>query len=442
MAEIKPFAALRYAPAMEKELARLLTPPYDVISPEMQAELYARNPHNLVRIDLAKEEAGDDERKNRYTRAAGALQAWIAEGVLARDPREAFYVYEQEFDLSGKGRRRRRGFFCAVRLEDLHEGGIRGHERTFDGPKADRLKLTRATHCNMSPIFSMYDDPAKVTDGIIEKAIAGKKKQEVTINGITHRLWVVDDPGAIESLRSQLREKQLFIADGHHRYETSLMYRDARVKEGGRQVADEPFDYTLMFITNMRAEGMEILPTHRVLGKQAGRKIDAEKMLAELRKSFDVEEVKLVSDLSVAAADVSRRLDAAGRQATSFCLIFPGDRAYLLKLRADADPNRLINNKDIAPEVKRLDVTILHQHILRVFLGDAADHLGHDDLHYVKDAAETIRMMRSSECEAAFLMNPTKMEQVSEVAGLGLRMPQKSTYFYPKIITGMVIREI
>lgn len=440
MADIRPFAALRYTKKMEDDLPKLLTPPYDVITPEMQQELYSRHPYNLVRIDLAKDEPGDDGQKNRYTRAAAALKQWQSEGVIGRDEREAFYVYEQEFDLPGKGRKRRRGFYCAVKLEELQGGGIRGHERTFEGPKADRLKLTRAAQTNMSPIFSMYDDPERVTDRLLDEATAGHTPQEAVIDDIVHRLWVIDDPKVIEALRSELSGKDLFIADGHHRYETSLLFREERRKETGRTGGGEPFDFTLMFITNMRGEGMEILPTHRVLEKAAVAGLDEKRVLDELADVFEIEPLELPQSADSAAGAITRRLEESGRSATSFALFLASGAAYLLRLRADADPAKLIAKDDIAPEVKRLDVTILHQYILRVFLGDKADTLGHDDLHYVKDAAGVIRLMRSGEGGAAFMMNPTKMEQVAEIASMGLRMPQKSTYFYPKIITGMVMR--
>lgn len=438
MADIRPFKALRYVPALRGELAKLLTPPYDVISPALQDELYAKHPKNLVQVDFGRENSGDSDTSNKYTRAAGIWSQWKKEGTIAADSQPAFYVYEQEFDLPGRGRRRRRGFFTAVRLESFEEGGIRAHERTFAGPKADRLRIMRATGCNLSPIFSIYDDPSREVDKLLAGAIDGIKPDEAVIDGIVHRLWPVEAPETISAIVSAMKGHELYIADGHHRYETSLNYREERRRETGKTSGGEAFDYTLMFLANTHDEGMEILPTHRVLPH--GFKSPAvENILGELKQNFEIKEL----NASTAIADLTRELETAGQTRQAFLLALPGDRLYLLTLRSGIDLDALIPDPAVPKAVKPLDVSILHQYLLRKVWGfvESAEP-GHDDLHYVKDAGEVLRLVRSGEGVAGFLMNPTKMNQVIEIAGMGMRMPQKSTYFYPKIITGMVIRDL
>lgn len=442
MAEIRSFNATRYSKALEPTLADLLTPPYDVISPEMQKEFYDRHEKNLVRIDFGAEAEGDDARKNKYSRAADLLKHWKNEGTLVRDAKPAIYIYEQEFDLEGKGRIRRRGFFCAVRLEDLSEG-IRAHERTFEGPKADRLRLTQATNANISPVFCIFEDEARQADTVLARWADAREPTECSIEGIVHRLWVMDAAAAVEELSAVLSDKRLFIADGHHRYETALNYRKEQSAKAGTQNGPQPFDYTLMFLANTHADGMEILPTHRVLTSLLATDVDTQQVLERLGENFEITELANIADADASARDYTERLKSAGENAASFVLLLPPDKAYLLSLRPEADPSKLVADPAIIPEVKKLDVTILHKYIIEnVWLGPDAPEPGHDDIVYVKGAAETVAMVKSGQAEAAFLLNPTPMEQVTGIAGLGVRMPQKSTYFYPKIITGMVIREM
>ena len=284
MAEILPFVGTRYTAREPSALASLISPPYDVISPSLQEELYAHDPHNLARVDFGKVLPGDDESENRYTRAARAWGEWEAGGVIAKDPREAFYVYEQEFDTPDGSRPRRRGFFAAVRLEDFAEGGIRAHEHTFAGPKADRLDLMRATGCNLSPIFCLYDDPEKRADEVVASVAANPI--QIEFDGVTHRLWVLDDGPAIEAVTQTLAGKTLFIADGHHRYETSLMYRDEMRRKTGKDDGRRPFDYTMMYLNNIHDEGLIVLPTHRVLNNEVCAGVEADGVLRALSEFF------------------------------------------------------------------------------------------------------------------------------------------------------------
>lgn len=444
MALIRAFQATRYSDALRGEYPKLLTPPYDIIDPAYQEELYSRHPKNLVRIDFGREEASDNGTTNKYARAAEMFGEWKAEGTLARDAKPALYVYEQEFDLPGRGRRKRRGFFCEVQLEGL-EGEIRAHERTFEGPKADRLLLTRATQANLSPIFCVYEDPERASDKIISDAVEGRPAEEFEIDGIVHRLWVLDDPAACDEITQALADKRLFIADGHHRYETAVNYRiERREADGDADGAGaEAAGWALMFLANTHDEGLEVLPTHRVLSKELTAGIDISRVVETLREHFHIQELTPAADAEVSANAYLKALEEAGARGASFVFLVHDGPPRLLTLRAEAEVEHLIPNSDIHAQVKELDVTILHRYLIeRVWLGDGAPEPDHDDILYLKDAAEAVRMIEDGDAEAGFLLNATKIEQVCRIASLGARMPQKSTYFYPKILTGLVIRDM
>lgn len=444
MADIQPFKASRYAAKFEGELDQLLTPPYDVISPDMQEELYQRHSYNLVRVDFAMEIPNDDEKTNRYTRAARMWDFWQEEGAIVADPNPAIYVYEQEFEIAGLGRKRRRGFFAAVKLKDFSEGGVRAHEHTFAGPKADRLNLMRATGANMSPIFCVYDDSARVADKALAAAIQGKKPVETTIDDVVHRLWIVDGPAVVASVTQAMKPHELFIADGHHRYETSLNYRNEMREKTGQKDGKQPFDYTLIFMANIHDEGLVILPTHRVFSSAALPNFDPGPALQKLTGAFDTTPLDVdIADENKAAAAITAKLAEAGKRSVSFGLVMPGRKPFLISLRPGADPTRLIPGEDKIPALKKLDVTILHSFIIhKLWLDSPATELDDAHVSYVKEAAEAVRMVREGGQAAAFILNPTRVDQVMQIAGAGARMPHKSTYFYPKIITGMVIRDM
>ncbi len=440
MAKIEPFCAWRYAPPLEAELDRLLTPPYDVISPALQEALYARHPKNFCRIDFAREEPGDREGHDKYGRAAATWESWRREGTFRRDERPAFYVYEQEFALAGKPRRRRRGFFCAVALESLRQGEIRGHERTLEGPKADRLRLTRATQCNLSPIFALYEDVERLIDGRLHEATTGAPLMATTIDDVTHRLWTLTEASALADVIQAIRQRRLFIADGHHRYETALAYQEERRREQGGVASPQPFDSTLMFLCNAHGEGVEILPTHRLLPADGWPRLKAGGLESGLTDAFDVTELDGVREEGEAGL-LATALEQAGRSGPAFIALTSDGSARLLRLRPSAEPDRLIPGRDLPPEVKRLDVTLLHEFILKRLAAERPQGES-APVDYVHEIAEAIGAVRSGRATGAFLLNPTPTAQVIEIANLGARMPPKSTYFYPKIITGLVVRDL
>jgi uncharacterized protein (DUF1015 family) len=439
MAEIRPFFGWRYNPELRGRWADLLTPPYDVISPEMRRKLLARHERSFARIDLPRLES-DPPDDAAYARAGDLWRVWKADGTFERDRRPAFYVYEQEFDLPGRGRRTRRGFLCEVRLRDYADGVILGHEQTFALHRTDRIKLMRATRATTSAIFSIYDDPERRAREALDAAIEGRAPESAEIDGVVHRAWVVDDEAAISRVGQAIAPLEIYIADGHHRYETALAYRDERRGEAGRAGGDEPHEWTLMHLVDSRDEGLAILPTHRILKKAAGVRT-AEEALPELAAHFRIEPLDLPAGAEAAAAVATSRLSEAGARGPAIAVILPGGPSHLLRLREGADLSALVPG-DLPDEVKRLDVTLLHRGALPAWLGGERE-LGPEAIDYVKDAGEVVARLREGDDAAAgFLLNPTRMDQVVQVSRLGLRMPQKSTYFYPKIITGLVARDL
>ena len=443
MVDIQPFVATRFSPNYTEQLGDLLTPPYDVIDPKMQEAFYAAHPNNLVRVDFGKDLPGDDQFSNRYTRSEANWNQWKSEGVLVEDPKKSFYIYEQTYQLPTGKSIARRGFFAAVRLQDFSEGGIRAHEHTFDGPKADRYRLMRATHSNLSPIFCLFDDAERHVDELIEEAVAGLHPIETSFNDNTLRLWNVSKRTHVKGLIEALKSQMLFIADGHHRYETGLLYRDKMRAALDRHNGCEPFDYTMMYLNNIHDPGLVVLPTHRILSKEACLGVDADDSLDDLRESFEVEPLDLnPDDLETEARRFTERLEEVGRATPSFILLLPKGRAYLLRLKAEADMDELIDDDTPSP-IKQLDVTILHDYIInRMWMGNPEIELDDQDVFYIKDAAEVLRRMMRCKYGMGFLLNATRIEQVCQVAREGLRMPHKSTYFYPKLVTGLVMRDL
>jgi uncharacterized protein (DUF1015 family) len=444
MADIRPFVATRYAIKEGVDLSRLLTPPYDVIDAALQQELLERDQHNLVRIDFGKVNPEDTTFENHYSRAGSLWHQWKKDGVLAEDNKKSFYVYEQEFVVDETQALRRRGFFAAVHLEDFSTGGIRAHEHTFDGPKADRFRLMRATNANLSPIFCIYDDPEKATDKLLDQAIKDKKPIEAIMDGVTHRLWQVCDGAIIKGLQERMAAQVLFIADGHHRYETSLAYQSEMRQALSAKKRDYPFDYTMMFLANIHDDGMIILPTHRVLSKETCMGADEAETLEDVKEYFDVKELKIDCDnFKSEARRLMGEMAEAGKKTPSFIMLLPKGQGWLLSLKPGVDLAEMIGDDETPASVQSLDVTILHDYLINQgLLGNPEIELDDQDVTYVKDAADVLGMMRANRYGAAFLMNPTRIEQVCEVAKAGLRMPHKSTYFYPKVVTGMVMRDL
>ena len=421
MAHIAPFRAARYT-SEAGPLEDLVAPPYDVISPEEQQRLCALSPHNVVRLILHPEQPDDDAGHSRYTRAAACLEQWLAEGVLAIEPGPALYVYDHEFQFGGQ-RLCRRGLLSVVKLEELGTGSIYPHEDTFAGPKADRLRLMSACQGCLSPIFSVYPDgDGAVASALAEVAVAasGPPAALVHAGDGLHRLQPVTDAGAIARLQEMMAPKPLFIADGHHRYETAWSYRSRRIEERGEAGGA---DYVLMLNVSMSDPGLLILPTHRVLRNVDG--LDKDRFGAACQALFDVQEVPCpVGDLRI------------GRH--QFIVYFGCGRGCLsLRLKDEA---LALCEPGLSRAWHLLDVSILRNLIFGKILGLDPDSFAQgDDIAYVHDGAEAEALVDASGWDAAFLLDPTRIEEVRHIASVGERMPPKSTYFYPKILSGLAL---
>ena len=429
MAKIYPFRALRYDPAKVPP-DQVVTQPYDKISPAMQDRYYAASPYNLVRIILGKAEPGDDERNNVYTRAAANLKHWRAEQVLVRDPEPSIYLYTQTFTVPGdtsKTQLERRGFIAAGQLEEYDQKVVFRHEQTLSKPKADRLNLLQATQSHFGQIFMLYSDPA----GAVDTTLQQTRPPDVEVRDeydVVHRMWKVSDPATIQKVQAAMDDKKLIIADGHHRYETALNYRNEMRQRGGGD-ASAPYERLMMTFVNMDSPGLVVLPTHRVVFGLVG--FDVAAMNRKLAKYFDIEELGPVTDVNTAMG----RLRDAGKLRSAL-LAVTATGAFLLRSHPTQDSPALAGQSE---RQRGLDVVQLHKLALEETLGMSEDDIrDQKHLKYVREAKEAAEEV-SKGANVAFLMNPVRMEQVRDVAFGGEVLPQKSTDFFPKLLSGLTI---
>lgn len=446
MAKISPFQGVVYNQALAGVMTDLVCPPYDIISPEEREKLYQKSPYNVIRLEYGAETAADTEQSNRYTRAAAFLNEWLENGVLQQDDKKALYVYELEYqdsltNASQKATKKFRGFVCLVKIEEYESGIINPHENTLSGPKTDRLNLLRACKTAFSQIYSLYSDP----DGSIGRVLAGvtrKPDREVrSDDGVAHRMWALTEEHDVDSIVRAMESKPLFIADGHHRYDTALNYRNERRQAAGTFTGEEPYNYTAMFLSAIEDPGITILPAHRTLMNMDD--FNAARLEKELHRYFAIEKVDFHDKNE--NKNLTSLLDTMahrGKRGHIFGMRLKGKKSYyLLTLRNEADMDSLI--PDRAPEYRKLDVSILHHLIFDSLLGLKIEtHKLGRNIDYIKDPAEAEARLRNGGAEAVFFMNPTKVEEVKKIAAVGERMPQKATYFYPKIITGLVMNKL
>ena len=437
MPEIRPFRALRYDPEVAGGIGALVAPPYDVISPEQRATLVARSRRNVVRIDLPISETGDTDPDERYRQAARTFSSWRNDGTLRKDPRTSLYAYEQTYTVPGSSVVRvQRGFMGRLLLEPFSAtGGVRPHERTLSGPKEDRWKLMRATGANLSPVVGLYADPAGRASAILAEIAARPSTIDVTDDdGVRERLWMVvgdgPDAAAVSELIAIVGASTIDIADGHHRYETALRYRDERRRTSPAEV-DPAYDYILALLFDATHEQMTVLATHRIvrgLG-DAG----AAALLESASKLFDVELVHDPVALARAFAPAALAPGGEGR----FGLWTRGGGA-ILHARREVFARWLPEGSDA---VRRLDVTLLQVALERLLALDPAAIAGGDAVEYAtaSDTAIARVIAGTDGADAAFLLDPTPVAEIAAVAAAGDVMPQKSTYFYPKALTGLVL---
>jgi uncharacterized protein (DUF1015 family) len=414
--DIRPFRALRYDVATVTEPRLVVAPPYDVIDAEQRAELVERSPYNVVEIDLPQ---GDDP----YAHAADVFERWQREGILVRDDEPALWALEQDYTGPDGRRRTRHGFFARVKVEDYGPGRIRPHERTHPGPKEDRLRLTRATNANLSPIFSLYSDPEQRAWTTLRSATDGAEPFGETRDpdGTLNRLWRVADPDAIAHVTEAVKDAELLIADGHHRYETARVYAEEAATEGA--------GWVLMCLVALEDPGLTVFPTHRLARNRGLERYEA--LANVLRENFAIEEVgeeELVPPAGGPPLELGY-LDAHFK------------RPFRLALRDPEVGAREL--PDSPPALQRLDTAILEALLLKGVLGLTDEDISHlNDFGYARDRRQAVDLVTSGEYDVAFLLRPTPVEQVREVAASGASMPPKSTYFFPKVPTGLVINPL
>jgi uncharacterized protein (DUF1015 family) len=438
MAYIAPFRALRYNQARVSP-SQVVTQPYDKITPQMQESYYAASPYNLVRVILGKREPTDHPGNNPYTRAAANVSAWRRDGILALDADPSLYLYKQRFTAPGGTKEVERvGFIGLGRVEDYSAQVVFRHEQTLAKPKADRLDLLRATRAHFGQIFMLYSDPAGEIDGAL--ASGGEPDMETgDEHGVQHRLWKISDPTAIALVRDKMRDKKLIIADGHHRYETALNYRNERRSaaasvpgstppaEGSKEA---PYDFAMMTFVNMDAPGLTILPTHRVVHSLPS--FDTHEFRSRAKAYFSVEEV----DPAIDAARATGILREAAQTGTALLAVTP-HHVFLLD-RANATGSDIFTGFSLRQQ--SLDVVQLHKCVLEGVLGISEEDIrDQKNVSYVREADDALAQVRSGAANVAFLMNSVRMQQVRDIAFAGEVLPQKSTDFYPKLLSGLCI---
>ncbi|HEV2491304.1 MAG TPA: DUF1015 domain-containing protein [Candidatus Acidoferrales bacterium] len=439
MAEIFPFRAIRYD-ARRVPLDSVLTQPYDKISAEMQARYYAASPYNLIAVEKGKTLPTDSDADNVYTRAARALEDWLAQGILVRDAAPAIYAYFQNYALPGTTRpRERRGFIALGRLADYDEGVVFRHERTLTGPKADRLELLRHAHAQTGQLFLLYDDPSRRVDGLLDEASKAPPTAEVTDElGVIHRLWAITDAAKIQNIAAAMASQKLVIADGHHRYETALAYRDECRAKAARKNPGAPYEKAMWTCFNIHQDGLTILPTHRVVRNLAGFSFDHFLKAASRFFSWYAYPCASREERPEALAEFSRDLAGRGRAGHAIGAYAGGNAFYLLLLRAAAELERAL--PDVTPAQRQLDVVLLHGLLLENCLGITAEKIAAEaNVSYERGMDAAIADVDSGAVQIAFLLNPVRVKQVTDLALAGEVLPQKSTDFYPKLLSGLCI---
>jgi uncharacterized protein (DUF1015 family) len=440
LAEIRPFRGLRYQVSYVRDLATVISPPYDIISPQEQRDLYTRSPYNVVRLEYGVERPSDSDTDNRYTRADEDLRRWVAEGVLAYDQRPALYVYDQEFRHRG-ALYRRRCLLARVRLEEWAAGVVRPHESTMARPKEDRLNLLRATRANLSPVLTLYRDQDQRIAQTLDEALAGKAPAGVAkLGDDRHTLRAIDDEAALSQLAGLFESLPLYVADGHHRYETALSYRKERREARPAWTGDEPENFALLGLTAETDPGLLVLPIHRLVQLP---QMD-EDPLQTLAQYAAVERVDGgTGDPDAALERLLSVMAERGRSTSAFGLSLPGDDRLFLVTVDDAAGlvHRLC--PDCPTEWRNLDVAVLHFALLGMVLRVNPDPIEEGgSVTTIDDAREAFQAVREGRYSAAFLLNPVPVAQVLAIADAGRRMPRKSTFFHPKLATGLVINTL
>ena len=441
MPDVRPFRGLRYDVERIPDISSVLVPPYDVISSEEQQRYYRSSPYNVIRLELGKILPADSSQDNRYTRAAAALENWMDEGILVREERPAFYICEHRFSYRGVVKRRWE-LIARVRLQEWSDGQIRPHETTLKQPKADRLLLLKSCRVNLSPVMGIIPHDPDGLLALLPGLAEGKPVLSVSGDyGITHNMWMVTDERDTARMSAVCSANPIYIADGHHRYETALNYRREQVGIYPGYTGDETFNFIMMVLVDERDPGLLVLSLHRLVRGLVGKDVD--KLREKLSALFYISEIGPTSStLSESAPDWLNILEERGRRETVFglyglvegslCLLVPRDRAAL--------ENDMPADHELP--WKQLDVSLLHWEVLRRVMGIDTVTKENECLEYTPDALEAVHLVDKGEYQFAFLMNAIPISSVLAVADANDRTPQKSTYFYPKSPTGLVMNPL
>lgn len=426
MATVKVFPALRFTDKAG-DIAKNVCPPYDIVSPAEREAYIRESENNIIRLELPVGE-------NAYANAAALYKKMRQDGVLACDRTPGFYVYEEEFSAYGKTYRIK-GIFARVKLCEFSENVVLPHEETLSKAKADRFNLMSATYCNFSPIYSMYTDEAHEISGKIAALTERKPEIEFTApDGVIQRLWKLEQSAETDNIEKAFEQKQLFIADGHHRYETALNFKKKLIEDGVIKDENHPGNYVMMMLIDMENPGLVVFPTHRLV--RGLKNFDLAATLEKIREYFDVCEIEK------AEIDAALEKNAAKK---AYVLCAGSDKFYLLVLKDTEKAREALDalNPGKSDAYKNLDVTVLHSLILEKLFGIDKENMARQiNLAYTRDKDEAIRLAGSADCNCAFLIHPTAVSEIKDVALAGEKMPQKSTYFYPKLITGLVMNEL
>ena len=413
---VKPFKALRYNTKKIRDLSRVVAPPYDIIPKSMQNALYKKDPHNMIRLILNRITPKDAVNNNRYTRSRKFFDLWIKDNILIRDDEDSFYIYSQKY-RDGNKNVEQIGFIGLMCLEMRDKDKILPHENTLAAPKKDRLNLMRSVKANLSPIFILHDDKA-ITRAL--KSFRAKNKAIIDISreGIRHTVWKTDDHKILKMIEDHMKDKNVFIADGHHRHEVAKMY--------SKEVQDSASKYTMAYFVEADEKMLTVLPAHRLIKDLGTLKKDG--IMNKLKEFFHIEKVSSLDRMMLRLRTLS--------DTHAFGVYLGKNKFYLLKLKDITVSDKIIKNK--SKEWKRLDVSILHLFIFQHVLGIRDVD---ENIEFVKDPMEAAKAIDSHKFKAAFFLNPTKVSQVKRIAKMGERMPRKATYFYPKQLTGLVINK-
>jgi uncharacterized protein (DUF1015 family) len=443
MANVVPFKGVLYNLEKIDDFSKVTAPPYDIISPEQQERYYQDSPYNVIRLILGKQFPNDSNLDNRYTRSASFFDKWQEESILKRDTDPYFYFYHQEFSGPEGQRFGRGGFIGLVRLEDKDKGVVIPHEKTLDKPKADRLQLMEACQTNFSSIFSLYSDTEDAVNQMLKRVIDSSPLLEVTDEDKTlHQLWRISQGDVLKEVSLWLKDSPLFIADGHHRYETALNYRNLELKKHPQSTGKESYNYVMMYLTSMEGKGLVILPYHRVIQNLEG--FDFNSYEKKLEDYFEIKSFNFNQENRMQVwKEFNEQLQENGKKRPSFGMYGYGQDCYhLLVLRKEVFLS-LSGDEEGSESLKKLDVNVIEFIIFKKVLGITSKDLQQQqNITYAHDGLEGLELVQKKGFQLAFFLNPTKSSEISDIAGRGETMPQKSTFFYPKILSGLVINKI